>query len=124
MIVLAGVVAAVHAAAVVLLVVGGPFALRYPRLLLVHVPVTLAIAAVYLAGADCPLTDLEQALRERAGRPPYDDGFLDHYLLSPLGLGRSATSTQVGLLVAALTPNIVAAGVAAARWRTRVTSAR
>jgi hypothetical protein len=33
-------------------------------------------------------------------------------------------STQVGLLVTALTPNVAAACVAAVRWRTRVTSAR
>ena len=116
MTVLAGAVAVVHAAAVLLLVVGGPLALRRPRVLLVHVPVTVAIAAVYLAGADCPLTDLEQALRGRE----LEGGFLGHHLLTPLGLDREATSTQAGLLLAALVPNVVAAGVA---LRSRVKSA-
>jgi hypothetical protein len=120
MLVLAGLVAAVHAAAVVLLVVGGPLSLRYPRVLRVHVPVTLAIAAVYLLGADCPLTDLEQAMRERAGVARYDDGFLGHYVLTPLGLDRSSTGTQVLLLLTALVPNLAAVVVAVARRRKRV----
>ena len=115
---LAGLLAAVHAAAVVLLVVGGPLALRHPRVLRVHVPVTLVIAVVYLAGADCPLTDLEQALRGRA----FEGGFLGHYVLTPLGLDRSSTGTQVGLLLTALVPNVAAACVAAARWRSGVRS--
>ncbi|MGY2129237.1 DUF2784 domain-containing protein [Blastococcus sp. SYSU DS0617] len=49
---------------------GALLAVRWPRLVLLHAPVALAILAVNLAGADCPLTDLELALRERAGRSP------------------------------------------------------
>ena len=109
---LADAVAVVHAACVVLMVVGGLVALRHPRLLWVHLPVAAAIAAVYLVGADCPLTDLETALRGGEG---FDGGFLGHYLLTPLGMDRSATSTQVGLLLTALVPNLVALAVALRR---------
>ena len=61
---LAGVVAVVHGAAVLFMLTGSLLALRWPRLLYLHVPVALAILAVNLAGQPCPLTDLELALRD------------------------------------------------------------
>ena len=73
---LAWAVAVLHGAAVVFMLTGALAALRWPRVLLLHVPVGLAILAVNLAGADCPLTELELWLRERAGAPSYDGGFL------------------------------------------------
>lgn len=112
MLLLADAVAVVHAAAVVLMVVGGLLALRWPRLLWVHLPVAGVIAAVYLVGADCPLTDLETALR---GGQPFEGGFLGHYLLTPLRLDRSATWTQLGLLLTALVPNAAALVLATRR---------
>lgn len=112
-------VAVVHAAAVVLMLTGGLLALRWPRLLLVHVPVTVAIFGVYLAGADCPLTTLELSLRAAAGAPSYSGGYLSHYVFSPLAVDRSSTAAQVGLHAAALVPNALAYALLAARWRRR-----
>src|SRR3712207_8823601 len=57
-----------------LMVTGALVALRRPRFLLVHAPVAAAILAVHLAGAPCPLTELELALRERAGGEAYTGG--------------------------------------------------
>jgi hypothetical protein len=108
-------VAVVHALAVVLLVTGGLLALRHRGLLWVHLPVAGAIAAVYLAGADCPLTSLELALRADAGAELYDGGFLEHYLLSPLGLDRGSTGTQLALVLTAVLPNVAACTVLATR---------
>lgn len=121
MLLLADGVAVVHAAAVVLMVVGGLLALRWPRLLWVHLPVAAAIAGVYLVGADCPLTDLEAALR---GGQPFEGGFLGHYLLTPLGLDRSATATQLGLLLTALVPNLAALALAVRRQHSSAGPAR
>jgi len=64
----AGAVAVVHAAAVLFMLTGGLLALRCPRLVAAHAPVAVAILAVNLAGADCPLTVLEVRLRAAAGR--------------------------------------------------------
>ena len=114
---LAYLVALAHAAAVVLLLVGGLLALRHPRVLWIHLPVIAAIGAVYLAGADCPLTTLELDLRARADGAAYSGGFLGHYVLAPLGLDRSATVTQAALPVLALLPNVVAAALLVRRRR-------
>ena len=108
-------VAVVHALAVVLMVTGALVALRRPRVLLLHAPVAAAILAVNLAGAPCPLTTLELALRARAGGEPYGGGFLGHYVLAPLGLDVGSPAVQAGVYVVAVTPNVVGYGLLAAR---------
>ena len=108
-------VAVVHALAVVLMVTGALIALRRPRVLLVHAPVAAVILAVYLANAPCPLTELELALRERAGGEPYSGGFLGHYVCAPLGLDVASPGVQAGILTVALVPNVVGYGLLAAR---------
>jgi hypothetical protein len=105
--VLAYAVAVLHAATVAFMLTGSLLALRRPRLLWLHAPVALAILGLYLTGSDCPLTTLEFRLREQAGVPPYEGGFLGHYITEPLGFPIEATSTQVGLLVTALVPNAI-----------------
>jgi hypothetical protein len=108
-------VAVVHAAVVVLVLAGGLLALRWPRLLFLHAPVATAVLAVYLAGAPCPLTELELALRAGAGVAPYAGGFLGHYVLSPLGLDVGSPAVHAALPVVVLLPNLVGYGLLAVR---------
>lgn len=114
---LAVAVAAVHAAAVLFMLTGALLALRWPRLVLLHAPVALAILAVNVAGADCPLTDLELALRERAGTAAYQGGFLGHYLFAPLGLDVRDTGVQLSIYAVAFGLNALGYGLLAARSR-------
>ena len=100
-------VAVLHAAVVLFVLTGSLLALRWPRLLPLHALVALTVLGLYLAGADCPLTDLELWLRRRAGVPPYEDGFLGHYVTEPLGHPIEATSTQAGIHLTAAVPNAV-----------------
>jgi hypothetical protein len=104
---LARAVAVLHAAAVLFMLTGSLLALRWPRVLWVHVPLSLAILAVYLTGSDCPVTDLELWLRRRGGGAGYTGGFIGHYITEPLGFPIHATSTQVGIYAIALLPNLV-----------------
>lgn len=121
---LADAVAVVHGAAVVLLLTGAVVALRRPRVLWVHVPVSLAILAVNRAGAPCPLTELELRLRSEVGGAVYDGGYLGHYVLAPLGLDVARPSVQAGVYTAAVVPNAVAFGLLALRARRRLEGAR
>jgi hypothetical protein len=116
---LANAVALLHAAAVLLMLTGPLLALRWPRVLWLHVPVSLAILVVYLTGSDCPLTTWELALRERAGEPGYRGGFIGHYITEPLGFPIEATSTQVGIYVVAFLSNLIGYGLLAACARRR-----
>ena len=115
---LADAVAAVHLAAVLTLVGGGLLALRWRRLVWVHVPVAAAVAAVNRLGADCPLTELELSLRARAGEHGYGNGFIGHYLVEPLHPAGLTPGVQVLIYAVAVVPNVVAYGViGAAAWR-------
>jgi hypothetical protein len=117
---LAVLVAVLHGVAIAFMLTGSLLALRWPRLLWVHVPLALAILAIYATGSDCPLTTWELALRENAGEPGYEGGFIGHYLTEPLGFPIEATSTQVGIYVIAFLPNLVGYSLLAARSRGRV----
>ena len=112
---LASVVAVLHGAAVLFMLTGSLLALRWPRFLWLHVPVSLVILGLYLTGSDCPLTALELELRQRAGEPGYRGGFIGHYVTEPLGFPIHATSTQVGIYVLAFLPNLIGYGLLATR---------
>jgi Protein of Unknown function (DUF2784) len=112
---LAGAVALLHGAAVLFMLIGALIALRRPRVLWLHVPLSLAILAIYVTGSDCPLTNLELWLRHRAGVPGYGGGFIGHYMTEPLGFPIEATSTQVAIYVIAFLPNVIGYGLLGAR---------
>ncbi len=116
---LANAVALLHAAAVLFMLTGSLLALRWPWVLWLHVPVSLAILGLYLTGSDCPLTSLELALREGAGEPGYTGGFIGHYVTDPLGFPIHETSTQVGIYVVAFLPNLIGYGLLAAQLSSR-----
>ena len=122
--VLAALVALLHGTAVLFMLTGSLLALRWPRLLWLHVPVSLPILALYLTGSDCPLTTWELALREQAGESGYSGGFIGHYVTEPLGFPIEATSTQIGIYAVAFLPNVVGYGLLAARHLRRSDPAR
>ena len=109
---LASGVAVVHGLAVLFMLTGALLAVRWPRLVLLHAPVALAILAVNLAGVDCPLTDLELALR---GPDGYDGGFLGHYFFDPLGLDEHEAGTQFGVYATAFGLNALGYGLLLSR---------
>jgi hypothetical protein len=119
----ASAVALLHGAAVLFMLTGSLLALRWPRVLWLHVPVSLAILGIYLTGSDCPLTTWELDLREQAGQPGYTGGFIGHYITEPLGFPIEATSTQLGIYALALLPNLIGYGLLLTRGlRSRTTT--
>ncbi len=77
---LADLVLAAHFAFIAFALAGGVLVLRWRRCLALHVPAALWAVLVEFAGWPCPLTPLENRLREAAGQAGYDRGFLEHYL--------------------------------------------
>jgi Protein of Unknown function (DUF2784) len=104
-------VAVFHGATVLFMLTGSLLALRRPRVLWLHVPVAVAILGLFLTGSDCPLTDWELRLRRLAGEPRYRGGFIGHYVTQPLGFPIHAPSTQAGILLIALLPNVIGYGL-------------
>jgi len=95
-------VVVLHFAFIVFVVVGGLFVVRWPRLGLAHLPAACWGAAIELTGGICPLTPLENTLRQAAGDAGYEGSFIAHYLLPivyPTGLTREVQYVLAGLLI-------------------------
>lgn len=102
---LAELVVLLHAAFVLMVVFGGFAVLRWPRLAWIHLPAAAWGALIEIAGWVCPLTPLENKLRQMSGQPGYGGGFIEHYVvpvLYPPGLTREI---QVGLGIAVVLLN-------------------
>ena len=92
---------ALHLAFVLFVVLGGLLALRRRRWAWTHLPAVAWGALIEIAGWICPLTPLENWLRERGGGTAYGGGFVERYLLAvlyPQGLTRR-DQVALGVLV-------------------------
>lgn len=76
----ADVVVVVHFAFVVFVVIGGVVALRWPKVLWLHVPAVLYSVWIIVFSITCPLTPLERNLRERGGADRYSESFIERYV--------------------------------------------
>ena len=95
-----------HFAFVLFVVFGALLALRWRRVLWVHLPCAAWGAWIELTGGICPLTPLENQLRQSAGGTGYGGGFVEHYLmpiLYPVGLTRPV---QIALGTAVIVVNV------------------
>ena len=93
-----------HLAFIAFVVAGSALVRRHYAWAWLHLPALAWVAYVEFAGAVCPLTPLENALRERAGDAGYAGGFVEHYLLPiiyPAGL-TARTQALLGIAVVAL----------------------
>lgn len=82
--VLADLVVLLHLLFVAFAVMGGLLALRWRWMPWLHLPALGWAAFVEFTGRICPLTPLENRLREASGAAGYTGGFVEHYLLPML----------------------------------------
>ena len=79
--ILADATVVLHLAFVVFALLGGLLVLRWPHVAWLHLPAAAWGAWVEFAGSVCPLTPLENWLREQGGRVVYSSSFIEHYVL-------------------------------------------
>ena len=70
-----------HLGFVLFVIFGGLIVARWRRVAWVHLPAAVWGAWIEFAGWVCPLTPLENWLREQGGRTAYSSSFIEHYLL-------------------------------------------
>jgi hypothetical protein len=75
---LADLVLVLHLAFVVFALFGGLLALRYPKIVWLHLPVLVWGVVVQWADWICPLTPLENHFRHLGGEAGYAGGFIEH----------------------------------------------
>lgn len=91
----------VHLGFILFVLFGALLLLRWRWLALLHVPAVAWAATVELLHLYCPLTPLENQLRQAAGQVGYSDGFIEHYLIPliyPAGL-TAQSQLWLGVLV-------------------------
>lgn len=103
--VLADLVVLIHLAFIVLVVGGGLLALRWRWVPGVQLPAALWGVVIEVGGWICPLTPLENWLRERAGAAGYSGGFVEHYVLPVVYPGALTRGVQVLLAVVVVVAN-------------------
>ena len=79
--VLADLVVVLHLGFILFAIGGGFLALPWPRAPWFHIPVLAWAALIEFMGWVCPLTPLENWLREQGGRAVYERGFIEHYVV-------------------------------------------
>jgi hypothetical protein len=94
---LADTLVVVHLGFVLFVVLGGLLVLRWRRMKWIHLPAAAWGILVEFADWICPLTPLENFLRERAGMTVYPGDFIDEYVLPLLYPARLTRGTQLML---------------------------
>jgi hypothetical protein len=100
---LADAVVVLHLAFIAFAALGGFLVWRWRRAIFLHLPALAWATYIGVTGNLCPLTPLENRLREQAGEAGYTGGFIEHYILPvlyPIGLTRQTQWILAAILVA------------------------
>jgi Protein of Unknown function (DUF2784) len=103
-----------HIGFVLFAVFGGLLVLKWRHLVWLHVSAALWAVTVELAHWPCPLTPLENWLREQAGERSYETGFVENYILPILYPAQITAPQQIMLGALVLGINVA---VYAWLWR-------
>jgi hypothetical protein len=71
-----------------------------------HIPAVLWAACIEFMGWICPLTPLENMLREKAGTAGYDSGFVEHYIVPIVYPSSLTRQMQVVIGIIVLSINV------------------
>jgi len=98
----------VHFAFTTFVIFGGFLTWRWRRIALLHLPALAWACWVEVSHSICPLTPLENQLRQLGGEAGYQGGFLAHYLVSILYPPALTWHMQWALAAVLLAINVIA----------------
>lgn len=101
---------AVHVAFVLFSVLGGFLVFKWKLCAWIHIPTVMWAALIEFYGWVCPLTPLENWLREKGGGSSYGSGFIEHYIIPVLYPASLTQNMQIVLGVFVLGINLVIYG--------------
>ena len=106
----AEVIVAIHFAFVIFVPFGALLAFKWHWIPWIHLPAAAWGLFSELTGRDCPLTDLENALRFSAGESGYAGGFIEQYLVAIIRPSGLSEEYRLILLFAVIAINTVTYG--------------
>lgn len=104
---LADLVVMLHLLFIIFALLGGVLVLWRAYTLFLHIPAALWVTVISFKGWICPLTPLENQLRQAAGDEDYPGGFVEHYIIPIIYPVELRFDVQVLLGLAALGINII-----------------
>jgi hypothetical protein len=107
----------IHLAFIVFVIAGGLLAVKWSWIPWLHLPALFWGILLELRGWVCPLTPLENWLRQTSGGAGYPEGFVEHYVLPVVYPADLTAKTQVFLALLACVINVV---VYLFVWRVRI----
>lgn len=90
----ADIVVIFHLAFIVFAVIGGILILRWKSIVWLHLPATIWAVLILLVGWVCPLTPLENFLRQKGGERGYETSFIDQYIIPVIYPGELSSSVE------------------------------
>ncbi|AQV96001.1 DUF2784 domain-containing protein [Cupriavidus necator] len=114
---LADLVVIAHGLFIVFVVAGGLLVLRWPRVAWLHLPAAVWGVLIEWSGWVCPLTPLENMLRQAAGQAGYSGGFVERHLLPMIYPAGLTPAVQLWLGAVVLVVNVAVYALWWRRWR-------
>lgn len=114
---LADLVIILHLLFILFALLGGLLALWHRWVLAIHLPAAIWACAIEFVGWICPLTPLENWLREASGSGGYRDGFIEHYLIPLIYPVTLTPQLQILLGVVVIVTNLMVYSWVIYRWR-------
>lgn len=115
--ILAELVLGIHFLFIMYVVCGALLVVKWNWTVVLHLPAALWGSVIMFAGWICPLTPLENHLRQLAGGEGYDGSFIEQYIM-PLVYPEPLTrELQIYLGIAVVSINVVLYGLVVRRMR-------
>jgi hypothetical protein len=103
---LADLIVVLHSLFVLFVMLGGFLVLWKSSVAWCHIPAVFWAASIEFFGWICPLTPLENMLREEGGAAGYDTGFVEHYIVPILYPASLTRQVQINFGIIVLSINI------------------
>ncbi len=117
---LANAIVGFHFLFILFVVFGGLLVIRYPKMAFVHIPAAIWGAVVEFQGWICPLTPLENHLRNLAGETSYSGDFIQRHLIPVMYPENLTPKIQLILGSIVVVVNVVVYIVAVRKYLQRV----
>jgi hypothetical protein len=117
---LANVIVGFHFLFILFVVFGGWLVIRYPKIAFVHLPAAFWGALVEYSGWICPLTPLENHLRNLAGETSYSGDFIQRYLIPVMYPENLTPKIQLVLGSIVVIVNVIVYMIAVRKYRQRI----